>query len=230
LASAIVVFNSNIALRLLFKDKIWAHKVNSIDKLFEVKERFKGVELDVVFVENNEGHFFDVHHPPDKSTGLSLSQYLQSNKEVSQLKYWIDFKNLNQKNVSLSISKLDSIITKFDINKLNIIIESNNPKYLGSFKSKGYITSYYLPENLYKLDSVKLKSKLNVIAKNISVYKHYYISSDYKNYLILNKYFPNSKKIIWFTTYGSVNRFKARFLIYKILLDKKVDVLLIPAN
>lgn len=228
LVTIVSLFNSNIALRYLFKDKVWAHKVNSLKKLHETEGRFKGVELDVVFTSNKKGVFFDVYHPPDSSINLSLTEYLLTVRDVSEFSCWIDFKNLNKDNKLLSLTKLDSITTALKIKKTNIIVESTKPWLLISFKEKGFRTSYYLPYNLNVLSSSDLKIEIEKINQNIKQHDNTYISSDYKDYAILKKHFPESKKIFWFTIYGSMNRFYARYLLFNILSDKHVDVLLIP--
>ncbi len=222
------MFNSNMALRFLFKNKLWAHKINNIEKLHEAEGNFKGVELDVVFINNEKDPFFDVHHPPDSSINLSLTAYFKSIHDVSELRYWIDFKNLNAENKFLSSAILDSIIRLFKIDKTNIIVESTKPRFLKSFSELGFRTSYYLPTNLHELEASDLKTEIEKITKNISLYNNTYISADYRDYPILKKNFPENKKILWFTIYGSMNRFYARYLIYTILFDRHVDVLLIP--
>lgn len=222
------IFNSNIALRYLFENKVWAHKVDNLNRLHETEGRFKGIELDVVFMSNEKGGLFDVHHPPDSSINLSLTEYLQSIPHASDFRCWIDFKNLSKDNELLSSKKLDSITTVLKIKKTNIIVESAKPWLLKSFREKGFRTSYYLPKDLHVLSSSVLKTEIEKISKNIKLYDNTYISSDYKDYPILKKYFPENKKILWFTIYGSMNRVNARFLLFKILTDNNVDVLLIP--
>ena len=230
LGLVVAMFNSNETLRFLFENKVWAHKVNDIEKLHKAKEKFKGVELDVVFINNDEDLFFDVNHPPDSSINLSLTEYFQSMHEAADCNYWIDFKNLKKDNELLSSARLDSITNALDIEKTKIIVESTNPSFLNSFRNKGFHTSYYLPVDLNKLDSILLKSTIDKIRKNISLYDNLYISANYQDYHILNKYFPDRKKILWFTVYGSMNKIKARILLYKILMDRNVDALLVPFN
>jgi hypothetical protein len=58
--------------------KVWAHRVNSIEKLAQTGALYSGVELDLVFVDEGEAAFFDVNHPPAPSIGLSLDAYLSS--------------------------------------------------------------------------------------------------------------------------------------------------------
>jgi hypothetical protein len=223
-----VIFNSNFVLRKLFANKVWAHKVNSIEQLHKAIKKFKGVEFDVVFYKNKEDVFFDINHPPDSSTNLSLTEYFQSQHTTTAYKYWIDFKNLKHENEYLASLKLNAIATEFNIDKNNIIVESTSPSCLELFKEKGFYTSYYIPSNLHTLDSIELQSAIIKINKNISLYDNIYISAEYKDFPILKKYYPAKKKIFWFTVYGSMNKIKARILLYKILLDSNVDILLIP--
>ena len=68
-----VAYYSNRILFYGYEHKIWAHRVNSIEKLKETISCFEGVELDVVYIE--DGDFFDVNHPPAESIGLSLDEY-----------------------------------------------------------------------------------------------------------------------------------------------------------
>jgi len=222
-----VVFLSNKTLLFFFPDKIWAHKVNNIEKLEEASKKYAGIELDVVF--HKKTNSFDVNHPTDSSINLSLTEFFLSQKNsVSNCKYWIDFKNLDYENKKLSADKLDSIANVFEIDKKNIIIESISPKFLKLFDDKGFLTSYYLPTNLNLLDDKNLESVLKTINTNISTFKNTYISFNYKDYEIINRRFPYKKKLTWFTNYGSLNKISARILLFEISMDENVDILLIP--
>lgn len=56
--------------KFFFSSKIWAHRVNSIEKYEEARDLFSGVELDLVF--NDLNNSFDVNHPPAKIINLNL--------------------------------------------------------------------------------------------------------------------------------------------------------------
>ncbi len=217
---------SNTTLKLLFKDKIWSHKTNSIKRLDRAKKEFSGVELDIVFEPTNRN--FDVNHPPDKSLGISLSEYFNSQKTNSDVKYWLDFKNLDAETDSLSLLILDSIITMNNISKSNVIVESGSPLYLKGFYEKGFKTSYYLPKNIREAKELELSAILETISENRNSGNTTYISFEYRDYPILREKFPDAKKIIWFNVYGSMNKLSARLLLFKLLMDDQVDVLLIP--
>ena len=74
----------------------------------------------------------------------------------------------------------------------------------------------------------KRTEQIEQINANLALNKDMYISFEYKDYPILQKSFPDVKKLCWFTLYGSMNKVSARLLVYEILLNPKVEVLLIP--
>lgn len=221
---AAVFLYSNSVLIFIFESKIWAHRVNSIEKLNKATKLYSGVELDVVY--NSQANYFDIHHPPEKPSNLSLKNYFKSQPSSSKCNYWIDFKNLNHSNSIASANRLELITEELDKN--SIIVESYYPEILKTFHNKGFLTSYYLPSKLYELDKNDLKIALEEISTKLELSENSYISTNYKNYPIIKESFPESRKIIWFTTYGPMNTVKARFLLYQILIDEKVDVLLLP--
>lgn len=216
---------SDFTLKLLFKDKVWAHKVNYTEEYARAKKQFTGVELDVVFESGLRN--FDIHHPPEPSIGLTLTNYFASQPNNADVSYWLDLKNLSAENDSLVAAILDSIVTVYKIPQHKVIVESREPHYLKTLTDKGFRTSYYLPTGLHELNSQELQTQLNDIKQTIAANPSTYISFEYRDYPILNKYFPNSKKISWFTIYGSMNKIKARLLLFRLLMDKQVDVLLV---
>jgi len=221
-----IAFFSNTTLRLLFKDKIRAHKVNNLELLNKANRLFSGVELDVVFYSNNNS--FDVNHPPETSSGLTLNEYFRSQKAFPDFKYWLDFKNLDETNEIQSAGCLDSLAKISGISNSNIIVESIRTQSLKSFQNKGFHTSYYLQSGLNKLSEDSVNSICKTVNKNLILNENSFISAEFADYPVLKKHFPTTKKLIWFTTYGSMNKISARILLFQILLDENVDVLLIP--
>ena len=222
----LTAFLSDRTLKILFSDKIWAHKVNSIEKLGEVNGSFTGAELDVVY--HAENNYFEVNHPPDPSANLSLVDYFLSQKSNHDFHYWIDLKNLIKNNAVASSSLLDSIVRSCNIDKSQVIVESGNQQYLKSYRDNGFLTSYYLPAGLHGFNDDSLKPVLEKIRMNLDLHENYYMSADYQDYPLIKKQFPERKKLIWYTLQGNLNIFSSRILLYQILLDENVDVLLIP--
>lgn len=180
----------------LHDDKIWVHRVNSIEKLQEVNSTFSGVELDVVF--DSALEVFDVNHPPAESIGLNLLEYLKSNTE-SDLNFWIDFKNLSPENASQALKRLEFLCTELNIPQKQFIVEATQPELLKLFANSGFQTSYYLHwPGLYQLSEENLSETISQIKANIFP-ELSYISSSYHDFELLNQHFPNQEKLLWLT-------------------------------
>ena len=145
-------------------DKCWLHRTNTIEKMLEISDKYKGIEIDVNF--NNSKLFFDVTHDWDESINLSLEKYFkflsQNNKKV-----WIDFKNLKGENVNNSLCVFENLLKKYNLNKDRFIIESSNFELLKYYKEKGYYTSYYVPYLDLKNMSLAEKEEWKIKIKNI---------------------------------------------------------------
>lgn len=206
-------------------EKIWAWRVNNLEKQVYTQNRYNGVEVDVMFDMDTEK--FDVRHPMNSSIGLSLGEYLSHLDHGKGL--WIDFKNLNEENRISSFNRLNKIIKKYNISKKNLRIESLNPKNLMLFQEAGFKTSYYLPPNLHQLNNDDLKNKIDEIKMKMSEFQTTTISTDIVNYEIAATYFPKKKKMIWtlFTTFHK-NFISNYFMTKRVVQDTTVEVFLIP--
>lgn len=214
---------SNASLVTLYPNKIWRHKVNTTNELGE-SLGYAGVELDVVF--DSDKNYFDIHHPPEAASGLSLELYLDQVPENSELRFWIDFKNLNDSNVELSKNRLMEVFQQTGITHKRVIVEAKSPCLLASFENAGFQTSYYLP-SFYNLNEQDLSSTFTITQNTFDSCETRYLSAEYKDYEFLQTQFPDQKKLFWFTAYAGMNKVKARLLLFKLLQDEQVDVLLI---
>ena len=218
--------------QFVFSSKIWAHRVNSIEKYEEARNIYSGIECDLVY--NSINNSFDVNHPPAKSINLSLLEFLQSNNINNDYGVWLDIKNLDRYNYLQSANKLDSIVKVLFMNPENIIVESRNPEFLEVFNKKGYKTSYYLPQNISNLKNETLLKQLNYTNSLIDSNKIDFISSDIKDYYLMKRSFPKTKKLTWimnnppeikdlYTLKRSLIHFKRNFVV---LYDQNVEMVL----
>lgn len=106
--------------------KIFAHrgyvinnaKENSIESLNEaVKNNFYGVEFDVWFV-NNE--LYVCHDEPKEEDLYKLPKFSDYLIHGNKIKYWIDFKNLDEANARNAIKIVKTSILKAEIFNQNI--------------------------------------------------------------------------------------------------------------
>ena len=203
-----------------YYEKVFAHRVNSIEKLNSSLKFFNGVELDLVFQKNT----LDVNHPPAPSINLNFRDYF-NNIPISKTPFlWLDIKNLNKENSNDVLILLQSIFAErsYPVNK--VLIEASYPEALPIFTKIGYKTSYYLPYDLRKKTEVELEIEINKIDSILKKQPDIGISSDYRDYNIMNQNFPNKKKYLWM-----INSITKRWFTKtrKILKDSTVKIVLV---
>lgn len=123
-----------------YPDKIWLHRCNSIEKLYEKRAVYPNIELDVVFRNNRT---FDVTHDSETTFNLNLFSYFMYMRGKKG-KMWLDMKNLTAENRTKALVQLEKLMKHFEIDKDRLIIESPNFKALETFTRAGYYTSYYV--------------------------------------------------------------------------------------
>ncbi|MDD5569592.1 MAG: hypothetical protein PHD97_00375 [Bacteroidales bacterium] len=177
-----------------FSNVNWVHRVNSIERYFEICEKYNGIEIDVNF--DSEKNCFDVYHAPKSSVNLCLEEMLKNVKNPEKTFYWLDFKNLDSTNYIPALNNLNSICEKLKI-KNNLIVESSNPVILSHFTDSGFYTSYYI-------------FTFNPYALSDSVANYYYEKvcaildksrvcaiSGYAQQLVFMKHFPGYDFLLW---------------------------------
>ncbi|WP_445719406.1 hypothetical protein [Flavobacterium sp.] len=198
-----------------------------MDKLIEVKDKYTGIEFDVVYDSNL--NFLDVNHPPAKSIQLNLRDFFKKSISSKEIIYWIDFKNINSLNNELALLELNKIVKDLNIQKNKIIVETTSPEFVNKFRKEGYLTAYYLPPYLYTKEKDSLAFYLSEIDNITKLHETDYISFDYKDFSIINSNFPKSKKISWYTGEKNyIKRIPSKIKLYNILLDNNVDYMLLP--
>jgi hypothetical protein len=214
-----------------YKNKTWVHKVNTLQKLNSVNDKFVGVELDIFYVDSL--NVLDIYHPPEKSNNLFFESYLINDK--INYKYWLDLKNLTVANQLKIIQRLNYLVNAYKLNKSSIIIESTKSNLLKLFSDNNFITSYYLPSELYRTDKEELLKKCEIIKVNINNYSTNFISTNYLDYSIIKKEFPKKEILTWIIDDNpkinsfknlrkSLSKFKHRLKVFR---DKKVKVVLV---
>lgn len=178
-----------------YQSKVWAHRVNSIEKLNYSQKFYQGVELDLVF--DFATKTFDVNHPPANSIDLNLDTYF-SNIKDKQLMLWLDFKNLSETNAEISSVILDQLAKKHSLKKENILVESTGIHNLQVFKNKGFKTSFYLPQLINLTKERNLEQRIDSIKQLLIKYPTTGVSCNVNAYDVVNLYFKEEKKYLWY--------------------------------
>lgn len=193
-AVAIYIFNPYKLEYIGYQSKVWAHRVNSLEKLNYSQKFYQGIELDLVF--DSISNTFDVNHPPAKSVNLNLDTYFSLIKD-KELKLWLDFKNLSEANAKKSAEILDQLTKKHSLKSENVLVESTEIIYLQSFKTKNFKTSFYLPQLVGLADESKFKPTTDSIKELLVKYPTSGISCNVNAYDVVKEYFKEEKKYLW---------------------------------
>lgn len=126
-------------------NSVYAHRVDTLGKLFEARRLFSGVELDIVF--NAELRKFFVYHPPAKNIGIMLDDYLRMAADNPDLHFWFDWKKAEPQHIHAALEELDRLNRLFSIKKRSLIETEPERVYseLREVALRGYEHLYYVP-------------------------------------------------------------------------------------
>ena len=205
-----------------FYGKIWAHRVDSEEKLRSALKFFKGVEVDLVY--DASKNILDVTHAPVPSINLDLRQYVSNIPDNEKPYIWLDIKNLNSENSNQILLHLLDIFKEKQYPLENILVETRYPEALSRFADAGFKTSFYLPHSLGEMMLDSYSAEIQNINSILKEQPKLAISSNYTDYDIMAKEFPLREKYFWITSSVRTHGFhKPR----KILEDSTVKAVLI---
>jgi len=126
------------------EQQVWSHANNTLKKAKLNSQLFEGIEIDVVY-DKETNHLNVRHNVEDPASDLDLFQILDST-QMNGCSYWIDLKNLNQKNAADIASLFNNYLKNSSELKNKMIIESNDAKGLNFLNNNGFFTSWWLPD------------------------------------------------------------------------------------
>ena len=139
---------------------LWAHRVNTLGKMRDVANIFAGVEIDVVYDEQERVLF--VNHPPDPPSGLKLDSLLRyANRLDRKLGLWLDVKNLNEENAAALLHALRRLDATHAIRDRAIVETDHVGPAAERIREAGFLTSYYLPTALVTRQAAATETTCN---------------------------------------------------------------------
>lgn len=205
-----------------YYDKIWAHRVNSKEKLNYALKFFDGIELDLVY--DADKNILDVNHPPAPSIDLDLQEYLSKINTDKYPYIWLDIKNLTIENDENILDILVALFSEREYPFGKILVESQNSLSLPIFARAGFKTSYYLPTGLSTKNTSDLEIEIKKIKEILKAQPTVSISSNYEDYEFMRTHFPKTKKYTWIINSVFTHGFSEP---RRILRDPTVEAVLI---
>jgi hypothetical protein len=149
------------------RQRFFANRVNSIQRLKYLYKDFSGFECDIR-VSRPKNLLYLGHN--SQTAAHKLEDLLASDTEKKVL--WFDCKNVRTDNLEVFLEQLTRLDSLYQL-KNRIIIESANLDMLEIFSARGYFTSYYLNQdniNAFRSDQGKYCSdgKIDIFSMDIS--------------------------------------------------------------
>jgi hypothetical protein len=199
-------------------ERLWVHRVNSIERYELLKEKFTGFETDIYF-DDNAGFFVSHDAPTSNKDTLSINRFLQ-HVNLHKKRIWFDTRGVNAANATRALAALQAT-DKSNAVKNACIVELYDADAAGLFAKNGYTVSLNIStETFDRLHNdphyyETIKHKLQSVK---------YVSQESGKIDLLKKFFPSHKIITWhlqFSDYFRINR------IQKILDDRQVEIILL---
>lgn len=193
------------------QNKIWVHRVNSLERLDYLQKNFDGLEADIYF--DTLSKYFIINHPPSTIKNLSIEQWvknLQVNKKV-----WFDVKLLDTIHVNAALVALD----KIPLNRSECIFECYDLYAAMAFVQKGYRVALNVDPIYIHGKYMEKKKLISAVPDGIE-----YVSQEDHYVDSLKLMFPNKKIITWSTSFYHI--FKNDYL-RNLLNDPVIDIVLV---
>lgn len=198
--------------------RIWAHRVNTTNRYNQLKNKFKGFELDIIYT-GPKG--FAVLHPPDQTGGdtLLLETYL-TQADMHNGQFWLDTRFLGPSNMEEGLIKLNELAARYPIRQ-QCILEVYFLPVAQLLAENGYAVSlnisqrwlHDLPNNRLLLDSVTRS------LQHVS-----FVSQDAAYLSTVKQLFPGKKILTW---HLAINDFFNRKRLKELLADPQVEIVLV---
>ena len=179
--------------------KIWKHGVYSKYDAQKFEDIFDGLEVDVIY-SPEKNNIYVGRVLADTSKKLLLDDWFAMLENPNNMHYWIDFKNLSEKNAQQALDVLNILDEKYRI-KGNTFVENKNIDALKIVKENGFHTLLWV-ENLnywrtkQHKDSVYL---VKLIRSQIEKLQPDAISCEYTLHQLLCDSFPDHNIHLWDT-------------------------------
>lgn len=198
-----------------FKEIVWAHCCNSIQKMQEATDIFSGAELDLVW--DDQG-FYDVTHPPTPSIGLTLNRILEVIPQNKGFNLWLDLKNLSLATIDAQGKAILAACQQAEIDLNHVIVESPEFDCVCALENMGLRASYYIPTPIlrelkkqnFEIRSEAQDQEVKLICDRCSSLATTHISLDGLCLEFLTHFLPQRKRVLTWLEHQNVYDYHRR--------------------
>lgn len=177
------------------KNKVWAHKVNTLDDIRAKEDLFEGMELDIIYSPYQD-KLFVCHNEEDTIKNITLDKWFDAFKKPKKHCFWLDIKGLTTDNCDVIVSHITRELKKHHIEN-RAFIESSKPQTLKRAKELGLHTSLWVP-NFWWTD-IDTISWLDKVQRDCDTCQPDALSCEWRMYDALTTFFPERNIFLWHT-------------------------------
>jgi hypothetical protein len=198
--------------------RLWAHRVNTIERYNQLKDKFEGFELDMIYT-GPKG--FAVLHPPDGVLGdtLRLDTFL-SQVDMNKHRIWMDTRFVDSSNIKEALDAFDRLSIRLP-HFHECILEVYYLPAAVALAANGYNVSFNVSESWLKnlSGNKQLLDSVTRILKDVN-----YVSQDAAFLPTVKQLFPRKKILTW---HLAINDFFNRKPLKELLEDPQVEIVLV---
>lgn len=202
------------------KDRIWVHRVNSVERYEILEDDFEGFEMDVAY--DDSLHTYFVYHPPkpENEDVPQLREFL-SHVDTVHKRFWLDIRGVDSSNMHEALDVLKQVVGPVNSNHLTFFIELYDMKAAKLFAGEGIRVMFNVSELLLQrmITDKSLQDSVNNELQGVPL-----VSQDFRYIDFLKRFFPSKQIMTWHPEFKVFIDTKE---LQKILDDKQVRVVLV---
>ena len=184
-------------------NKVGAHFVNYLEHVEYKHQVFEALEVDLIY-SSDRNIFYVAHGLADTVGNILFEDWLHQIQNPEKNWFWLDLKNLNQKNAEPIAQLLVNLLNEYGIIH-QTICENKDVKALAVLKRDGLAVCYWIKQDKFLRKVLGKKIWGRIIKKNVAYLKPHAISASYLMYPLVTSVFPDANFLFWNTPINDLN-------------------------
>lgn len=180
---------------ILPENKVWAHRVNTIEEIQAKENSFEGMELDL-FYSTYQNKLFVCHYDEDTIKNITLEKWLAAFKTPEKHCFWLDIKGLTLENCDTIVYNVKNNLKQYNLENKSFI-ENSSHKVLTRVKELGMHTSLWVENFLWS--DIDTASWVNKVRQGCDICSPDALSCEWHMFGALTTFFPEKNIFLWHT-------------------------------